>query len=158
KVKGINDLDDYDMKEVIKTVAPKIKDDLPSIIQSVGILPFKTWSWKGDKTYDHFISELKVPFKITILLVKYKGYKGSHDGMVYQTWFDKDIINTSIGDHYIFIPNDTKRVDYYVEPENFNVVDGYGYNFSEFKLKEDKQTIVLNNSNIFGIEIYALGW
>ncbi|WP_053070849.1 BppU family phage baseplate upper protein [Clostridium novyi] len=166
KLKGINDLDNYTMKEVVKTIAPKIKDDLPSIIQSAGILPFKTWSWKGDSYYGNPLNKdvpyksMKVPFEIKILFTKCDGYKGGGaDGVITQTWVDKDFFKTTIGEHFIFIPQDLVHYGMAAQ-NNFNYIDDtpYHYYFSEFKIAEDKQTINFPNGNATNIEIYALGW
>ncbi|NFQ98128.1 phage tail protein [Clostridium botulinum] len=157
KVKGINDLDDYDMKEVIKTVAPKIKDDLPSIIQSVGVLPFRIWQWKGSHRFDSSQQSLVVPFKIKILLIKFNGSCNHDDGCVYQTYFSDDIFKTKIGNSFLFYPNNKIRSVTYIEPEEFNY-NSERYSISEFELLEDKQTIKFPNQNIGKTEIYALGW
>ncbi|MCD3329473.1 phage tail protein [Clostridium botulinum] len=130
KLKGINDLDNDTMKEVVKTIAPKIKDDLPSIIQSAGILPFKTWKWSGDSYYGNHLNNdvpyksMKVPFEIKILFTKCDGYRGGNtNGVITQTWVDKDFFKTTIGEHFIFIPPDL--VHYSMQAQNnFNYIIG----------------------------------
>ncbi|WP_053070129.1 BppU family phage baseplate upper protein [Clostridium botulinum] len=157
KLKGINDLDNDTMKEVVKTIAPKIKDDLPSIIQSVGVLPFRIWQWKGSHRFDSSQQSLVVPFKIKILLIKFNGSCSHDDGCVYQTYFSDDIFKTKIGNSFLFYPNNKIRSVTYIEPEEFNY-NSERYSISEFKLLEDKQTIKFPNQNIGKTEIYALGW